>query len=253
MHTSNHTARALVALCCALCAWGCNSPSDIDTARVQHTSFVDTGLDDPAFDTLAAVLDTQIRFEAVVDTTKIRIDRFTGTGLRIAIAVVRPGAAGSDMLEDVYSLAANYLDVPATALPLRARLDPRHFVRYIGARIAIAFVLLYRDDTMNQRYDPGEPVYGAGEQHAFAWVEGRLSRIPTDVWGEVREGANKLVLVGGAPAPRFKATPDYTSSIFIINVRGPDHSYSLPWPWMPGSGTMQGSASLSVREAGVRP
>lgn len=251
MRTRRHIARLLCA--CCVCLWGaCSNPTDIDTARVHNTSWVDAGLDDPAFDTLVSVIDTQIRFEAVVDTTRIRITRFAGMGLRIALVVVPPDTSDGTLLDDVYSLSANYLDVPATALPLRARFEPGHFVRYIGARIAAAFVLLYRDDNLDQRYNAGEPVFGASEQHLFAWVDGRVTRIPALTWGEVQAGPNKLVSLGTQPA-RFKATPDYTSSIFIINVRGPEHAYSLPWPWMPGTGTLHPSAPAGASRAETCP
>lgn len=249
--------RVLVACCAAACICAClcvacSSPADIDTARVHNTSWVDAGVDDPAFDTLVSVIDTQIRFEAVVDTTRIRITRFAGMGLRIALIVVPPDTSGGAMLDDVYSLSANYLDVPATALPLRARFEPRHFVRYIGVRIAAAFVLLYRDDNLDQRYDAGEPVFGASEQHLFAWVDGRVSRIPAFTWGEVQAGPNKLVSLGAWP-PRYKATPDYASSIFIINVRGPEHSYQLPWPWTPGTTTPEPSAPAHAHVPEILP
>lgn len=256
MRAARHIAWMLAAGCACLCAAclcaGCSSPSDIDTARVHNTSWVDAGLDDPAFDTLVSVIDTQIRFEAVVDTTRTRITRFAGMGLRIALVVVPPDTSDGTPLDDVYSLSANYLDVPATALPLRARFEPAHFVRYIGARIAAAFVLLYRDDNLDQRYDAGEPVFGASEQHLFAWVDGRVSRIPALTWGEVQAGPNKLVSLGAMP-PRFKATPDYASSIFIINVRGPEHNYQLPWPWMPGTGTLHTSAPARMRTPRTLP
>ncbi len=210
----------------------CANPADYDTTRVITSSYVDQGEDDPRFDTLAAVLASSIRFEALVDTARVALQRFTGSGLRIAVVCMLPDTSAVQPWRDLYSISANYLDLPAAGLPLRIAIPPDHFRRYTGARLAVAAIVLYQDADRNQTFDQGEPVWGVSEQQLFAFAEGRrLAQIPTKQYGELHEGPNVLVRFGQEQYPWFKTAPDYASTIFIINVRGPEYTYNIPLPW----------------------
>ena len=210
----------------------CSNPADIDVKRTLTTSYLDNYEDDPRFDTLTANVNATIRFEASVDTSKIFFERFTGTGLRISLLAIHPDSSVSEPFLNIYSVSANYLDLPATGLPLRVQIPPEYFRRYTNARLATALIVLYEDANRNNSFDPQERIFGTCEQQLFGLAEGkRLDRIPALSFADVHEGPNVFVRAGQQRFPNFKAAPDYTSTIFIIQVRGPLYPYNFPYPW----------------------
>lgn len=213
----------------ALIAGACSNPIDADNPRLVITSPIDTLKDDPRFDTLTAHIETMIRFEAAVDTVRFPIDRFTGTGLRVAVVCVIPDSVRPPSFIDIFSISGAYLDIPATGLPMRTSIPARYFQRYVGARLAAAVILLYEDANGNRSYDYGERIFGASEQSLFGYAEGK-GKFPAR-FGEVRTGPNVFARTDQTSRPPFRAAPEYSSTIFIINVHGPDYAYNIPYPW----------------------
>jgi hypothetical protein len=224
-------ARWLIAVLAALLG-SCSNPADIGVPRIVIPSPIDTDEDDPRFDTLTASFSATFRFEAAVDTTQITIDRFTGTGLRIALLAIHPDSASDDSFLSLYTVSANYLDRPAIGLPLSIQIPAGYFKRYKNARLATALVVLFEDRDDDGRYSQGERMFGACEQQLFGLAEGkRLKNIPSASFGDIREGPNVLVRTSQDPFPGFQSAPDFQSTIFIIQVRGPLHRYNYPYPW----------------------
>ncbi|MCB2203561.1 hypothetical protein KQI65_02340 [bacterium] len=181
-----------------------------------------------------AVVRSTIRFEAQVDTSLYPLERFSESGLRIAVVCIPPDTSSLPYL-DLYSVSANYLDIPATGLPFTTKIPARYFSHYGCTRVAVSVILLYSDVNANGHFEAGEPVYGAGEQSLYAYAEGTVSN--DDIRGTPYESlqlfSNVLVRVAVNPAPRFRPAPDYRATIFLINVRGDAASYELPYPWEP--------------------
>jgi len=177
-----------------------------------------------------ARIQTTIRFEALVDTALFHIERFSGSGLRIALVCIPPHG---DTLpyRDIYSISANYLDIPAAGLPFQAEIPPAYFRQYPCARLAAAVILVYRDRNGNNRYDPGEPVYGADEQSLYAYVQGDLNTVPREPFESVFPQSNVLIRHQREFRTYFRSSPNYLATIFIINVRGESRYYDIPYPW----------------------
>lgn len=203
----------------------CSPPDDSDPhSIIGPTVCMDEWRDDTAH------IRTTIRFEALVDTAHIRIDHFSGSGLRISLLCVPPEGDTLPYL-DVYSISANYLDIPAAGLPFKADIPPEYFGQYGCARLAAALVLLYHDRNDNRRYDRGEPVFGADEQSLYAFVEGDLNTIPRDPFESVYPNSNVLICYHRDPERYFQSSPDFLATIFIISVRGETSPYDIPYPW----------------------
>ena len=132
---------------------------------------------------------------------------------------------------ELYSVSANYLDIPATGLPYTATIPAAYFTPYGCTRISVAVILLYRDGNQNGRFDIGEPVFGAGEQSLYAYVEGRLENLPSQPFESLNLYSNVLVRSAAQSTQRFRPAPEYRATIFIINVRGDESRYDLPYPW----------------------
>ncbi|PLX30869.1 MAG: hypothetical protein C0600_07255 [Ignavibacteria bacterium] len=177
-----------------------------------------------------ATIRTSIRFEAFVDTNQIELRRFSDSGLRIAVVCIPPDTS-SLPYRDIYSISANYLDIPATGLPFNAVIPPGYFVNFSCARLAAAVILVYRDENGNKRYDLGEPIVGADEQSLYAFVQGDVATIPTDPFETVYQHSNVLIRYTQGSDLYFQSSPDFLATIFIINVRGEKSSYDLPYPW----------------------
>ncbi|MBN1447130.1 MAG: hypothetical protein JXA28_04310 [Bacteroidetes bacterium] len=203
----------------------CSPPDDSSPIDIIGSNFcVDEWRDD------TARIQTTIRFEALVDTTQFHIERFSGSGLRIAVVCIPP--LGDTLpYRDIYSVSANYLDIPAAGLPFQAEIPPAYFQQYDCARLAAAVILVYRDQDADNRYDPGEPVYGADEQSLYAFVQGDLNTVPRVPFESVFQYSNVLIRHDREERSYFQSSPDYLATIFIINVRGELGPYDLPYPW----------------------
>jgi hypothetical protein len=210
----------------------CVSPSDIDVPRIVQPTPTDPQVDDPRFDTLAAVIDATIRFEAQIDTSRIRFDDFRLNSLRVALLVLYPDSAVPTVTRTLYSIPASYLDLPAVVLPLRMQIPAAYFKRYTNARIATAVVVLFEDIDADGMYGDGERIFGLSEQQLFAFAEGKLLKNIPPAWcSGVHSGPNVLVRTSQTSFPGFIAAPDYPSTIFILYVRGPLYHYNVPFPW----------------------
>ncbi len=176
-----------------------------------------------------ARIKTTIRFEALVDTTLFPLKRFSGSGLRVSLVCVPPDS-GSLPWKDIYSVSANYLDIPATGLPFEAEIPPAYFRDFSCSRLATAVILVYGDNNENKRFDVGEPVIGAGEQSLYAFVQGDLGTVPPE-YNFQREGSIVMIRLDQSTVPDFQSSPDYLATIFIINVRGEHPRYNIPYPW----------------------
>lgn len=224
--------RRITLLLPLMLVYACTNPADIDVNRTITSSYVDTDEDDPRFDTLTAMVNTTIRFEASVDTSRIVFTRFTGSGLRIALLAVHPDSTAPDPFLNIYSVSANYLDLPATGLPFRIQIPAVYFKRFRNARVATALVVLFEDRDGNLEFNGEDRIFGICEQQIFGFAEGkRLRNIPTSWIEDVREGPNVLVRTSQLTFPGFRSVPDYQSTIFIIHVRGPMYRYPVPFPW----------------------
>jgi len=215
----------------AVLGFSCANPADLDGPRKSIINPIIPPIqDDPRLDTLVSALETSIRFEAFVDTTRVRVPFFTGTGFRLAVVYISPDSNDRQPFKNTYSISANYLDLPATSLPFRDTILPDYCKRFIGARIAVAAILLYKDVNENSLYDFGEPIWGAAEQSVFAYIDGD-GLVPTAPFGVVQKGPNILSRMGQERYPQFQVAPDYRATIFIVNVRGPNYPYNIPYPW----------------------
>jgi len=170
-----------------------------------------------------------------VDTTLYPLKRFSGSGLRVSLVCVPPDSSASGdsaavPWKDIYSVSANYLDIPATGLPFTAEILPEYFRDFSCSRLAVAVIVVYHDTNENSRYDRGEPLVGAGEQSLYAFVQGELSTVPWD-YKFSSDQSNVLIYLGQNNVPRFQSSPDYLATIFIINVRGEQAHYNIPYPW----------------------
>jgi hypothetical protein len=172
---------------------------------------------------------TTIRFEALVDTTLFPLKRFSGSGLRLSLVCVPPDSSGLPW-RDIYSVSANYLDIPATGLPFETEILPAYFRDFSCSRLAVAMIVVYGDDNENGRFDRGEPVVGADEQSLYAFVQGDLRTVPSEYHFST-DGSNVMIHLGQNTVPRFQSSPDYLATIFIINVRGDKARYNIPYPW----------------------
>jgi hypothetical protein len=182
-----------------------------------------------------ARIDTIIRFEAIVDTILFPLKRFAGSGLRVSLICVPPDSTGipdSNRLpwKDIYSVSANFLDIPATGLPFKAEIPPGYFRDFSCSRLAVAMIVVYHDVNENRRYDQGEPVVGAGEQSLYAFVQGDLNTVPPQ-YKFSTDGSNVMIRLDQTTVPQFQSSPDYLATIFIINVRGEQNRYNIPYPW----------------------
>jgi hypothetical protein len=177
-----------------------------------------------------ARIKTTIRFEAIVDTTLFPLRRFSGSGLRVGLVCLPPPDSANLPWVDIYSVSANYLDIPATGLPFEAEILPAYFRDFSCARLATAVIVVYRDQNENNRFDPGESVVGADEQSLYAFVQGDLNTVPPE-YQFTAGGSNVLIRLDQNTIPRFRGSPDYLATIFIINVRGEQNRYHIPYPW----------------------
>jgi hypothetical protein len=176
-----------------------------------------------------ARIKTTIRFEALVDTTLFPLKRFSGSGLRVSLVCVPPDSSGLPW-KDIYSVSANYLDIPATGLPFDAAILPGYFLEFSCSRLAVAMIVVYGDNNENGRFDRGEPVVGADEQSLYAFVQGDLNTVPPE-YHFISGGSNVMIRLDQNTIPRFQSSPDYLATIFIINVRGENVHYNIPYPW----------------------
>jgi len=208
-----------------LCAAACTSPGDDDPSTIIGTD----PCSDPWRNDTARVR-TTIRFEALVDTMLYPLKRFSGSGLRVSVVLIPPYQSPLPYL-DVYSVSANYLDIPATGLPFQVVIPPGYFRQYDCARLASAFIVLYRDDNENEHFDIQETIYGADEQSLYAFTEGEMSTVSKQPFESVFSGNNVLIRMDNSTYPRFRSSPDYLATIFIINVRGDAQRYNIPLPW----------------------
>ena len=174
---------------------------------------------------------SSIRFEAQVDTVGFPYRQFTGTRLKIALVCIPPPGEDSVTFLTIATFSANYLDLPAVSLPLNMIIPETHFRYYDVVRVAIATVVLFRDENENNKFDPGETVFGAGENSVYAYIEGKSDRLPFISSGIPRIGSNLLVRVGSGEEVKFYPSPDYSATIFIIQVRGEKQQYAFPYPW----------------------
>ncbi len=182
-----------------------------------------------------ARIKTTIRFEAIVDTMLYPLKRFSGSGLRVGLVCIPPDSSavpdsGALPWMDIYSVSANYLDIPATGLPFEAVILPEYFREFSCSRLAVAVIVVYRDTNENGRFDRGEPVVGSGEQSLYAFVQGDLTTVPPE-YRFSSGGSNVMIHLGQNNMPRFQSSPDYLATIFIINVRGEQAHYNIPYPW----------------------
>ena len=210
-----------------LFAAACSPPTDAPPVRVIPSNECPIDWGDSA-----AVVQTTIRFEALVDTTSFELERFSGSGLRVSVVCIPPDTS-SLPYRDLYSVSANYLDIPATGLPFSAVIPAEYFTAYGCTRIAVSVIVLFMDDNGNRRFDAGESVYGAGEQSLYAYVEGRLENLPSTPFESLNLFSNVLVRYASQPVARFRPAPEYRATIFLINVRGASSNYELPYPWDP--------------------
>jgi hypothetical protein len=176
-----------------------------------------------------ARIKTTIRFEAIVDTTLFPLRRFSGSGLRLSLLCLPPDS-GTLPWMDIYSVSANYLDIPATGLPFETEILPQYFRDFSCSRMAVAVIVVYHDRNENGRYDRGEPVVGVDEQSVYAFVQGDLGTVPPE-YEFSTGGSNVLIRLDQNSIPRFRGSPDYLATIFIINVRGERDRYRIPYPW----------------------
>lgn len=208
-----------------LCLFACSPPDDANPVDIIGEDICrDEWRDD------TARIRTTIRFEAIVDTTTFQIERFSGSGLRVAMVCIPPDT-DSLPYRDIYSVSANYLDIPAAGLPFNAEIPPEYFRQYNCARLAAAVILVYRDGNDNGRFDPGENVVGADEQSIYAFAQGNLNTIPREPFESLYLNSNVLIRYERAPGQYFQSSPDYLATIFIIHVRGDAASYDIPYPW----------------------
>ncbi|MCZ7557626.1 MAG: hypothetical protein M5R41_14605 [Bacteroidia bacterium] len=206
----------------------CAPPDDKDPSNIIGTDpCVDPWRGDTAF------IRTTIRFEALVDTMAFPIQQFAGSGLRISLVLFPPPTATTDTLSfrSMVSYSANYLDIPAVSLPLRGEIPPRYFRQHNCARMAVATVLLHRDDDGDEHYTPGEEILGACEQSLYAFTQGDMRTVPKPPFETIFEGNNILIRNDGNILPAFRSSPDYHATIFILSVRGEAHRYNIPQPW----------------------
>ena len=175
-----------------------------------------------------ARIKTTIRFEAIVDTARIPLRRFSGSGLRLSLVCLPPDSSALPW-RDIYSVSANYLDIPATGLPFEAEIPPAYFRDFSCSRMATAVILVYHDRNENDRFDSGDSVVGADEQSLYAFVQGDLATVPPE-FQFTTDGSNVLIRLDPTGLPRFRGSPDYLATIFIISVRGAESPYSLPYP-----------------------
>lgn len=176
-----------------------------------------------------ARIKTNIRFEAIVDTTLFPLRRFSGSGLRLSLVCLPPDSSALPWL-DIYSVSANYLDIPATGLPFDTEIPPQYFRNFSCSRLAAAVILVYRDNNENARFDTGDVIVGADEQSLYAFVQGDLNTVPPDYQFSA-DGSNVMIRLDPNSTPRFRGSPDYLATIFIINVRGERDQYHIPYPW----------------------
>lgn len=176
-----------------------------------------------------AYVKTIIRFEALVDTSLFPLQRFSGSGLRVSLLCIPPDTGELPWL-DIYSVSANYLDIPATGLPFEVIIPPEYFRDFSCSRLAAAAILVYDDSNENGHYDAGEPVVGAGEQSLYAFVQGDLTTVPTE-YRFSSTGSNVMIRLDQSLISRFQSSPDYLATIFIITVRGEQERYNIPYPW----------------------
>ena len=216
----------MVALYVALPA--CSPPDDSDPSRVIGA--------DPCsapWRTDTAHVRTTIRFEAIVDTTVFPIRQFAGSGLRISLVLIPPPASTAVQLPclSVYSVSANYLDIPATGLPFDAEIPPEYFRQYNCARLAAAIILLHHDEDDDETYGSGETIVGAGEQSLYAFAQGDMRTVSRSPFESVFDGSNVMIRSDASPYPPLRSSPDYHATIFILNVRGEESTYNIPYPW----------------------
>lgn len=164
-----------------------------------------------------------------MDTTLYPLKRFSGSGLRVSLVCIPPDSSTLPW-KDIYSVSANYLDIPATGLPFDAQISPEYFKEFSCSRLAVAVILVYGDNNENRRFDRGEPVVGAGEQSLYAFVQGDLSTVPSE-YRFSKEESNVMIRLDQNHVSRFQSSPDYLATIFIINVRGEQPRYNIPYPW----------------------
>jgi hypothetical protein len=208
--------------------YGCSPPDDSDPSNIIGT--------DPCSDPWrgdTALIRSTIRFEALVDTLAFPIQQFSGSGLRISLVLIPPPEAKADTLpfRSMVSYSANYLDIPAVSLPLRSEIPPAYFRQHNCARMAVAAVLLHRDDNGDERFTPGEAILGACEQSLYAFAQGDMRTVPKPPFETIFEGNNILIRNDGSTLPAFRSSPDYHATIFILHVRGEAHRYNIPYPW----------------------
>lgn len=208
-----------------LCLSACSPPDDSKPRDIIGPNVCDEEWRDDT-----ARIQTTIRFEALVDTTLFNIKRFSGSGLRVALVCIPPDP-DSLQYRDIYSVSANYLDIPAAGLPFNAEIPPAYFQQFACARLAAAVIVVYRDQDDNGRFDVGEPVMGADEQSLYAFAQGDLNTVPRDPYESVYQFSNVLIRYEREPREYYQSSPDYLATIFIINVRGESGDYDLPYPW----------------------
>ena len=207
---------------------GCSPPEDDDPSHVIGTNTCsDPWRNDTAF------VRTTIRFEALVDTTAFPMQQFAGSGLRLSLVLVPPPASQGVQLPylDIYSVSSIYLDIPAASLPLNAVIPPEYFRHYNCARLAAAIILLHRDDDGDGTYQPGETVVGAGEQSLYAFAQGDMRTVSKTPFESIFDGSNVMIRSNASIYPPLRSSPDYHATIFILNVRGENSSYNIPFPW----------------------
>jgi len=162
---------------------------------------------------------------------------FAGSGLRVAVVAIPP----VDTLPyfDLYNISADYLEIPAAGLPFEIEIPVEYFRQYDCARLAAAFILLHVDENSDGRFQPGESIVGAGEQSLYAFAQGDMRTISSVPFESVFSGNNVLIRTDNSDYPRFRSSPDYLATIFIINARGPDQHYKLPFPWSVASHSLR--------------
>lgn len=203
--------------------FSCSPPEDDDAIVIPPVTC------DAAWRGDTARIRTTIRFEAIVDTTRFPLPRFSGSGLRLSLVCLPPDSSVLPW-RDIYSVSANYLDIPATGLPFETKIPPQYFRDFSCARMAAAVILVYQDRNGNDRFDTVDSVVGADEQSLYAFVQGDLTTVPPE-YQFTNDGSNVLIQLDPTGLPRFRGSPDYLATIFIINVRGAQSRYALPYPW----------------------
>jgi hypothetical protein len=168
-----------------------------------------------------------------VDTQLFPSRDFIDSGLRIALLLIPPPSAESSGMSyyEFHSYPADYLAIPAVSLALRADLPPQYFRQFDCARLAVAMVLLHRDENGDEQYQPGEAIVGACEQSLYAFAQGDVRTVPKTPFETLLEGSNIMIRSDSRPYPSLRSSPDYHATIFILNVRGEQSTYNIPLPW----------------------